>query len=138
MDKPPALASARPSRPVSWTRGPDSAEEETKKGDRERSPLYCFGSKLLLTALVSLVELVHAAGCIDELNFTGVEWVRSAGDLDLYYWVLNSVNIDGLLCGSAGAGDEYGVVGHILESYKAVGFGMNSFFHFLKYLSFTI
>lgn len=87
--------------------------------------------KLLLTVLVSLVEFVDAAGCVNEFDFASVEWVRCVGNLDLYDRVLNAVNNDGLLCLGARACDEHSVVRHILESYKAVGFGMKSFFHFL-------
>ena len=54
--------------------------------------------KLLLTVLVSLVEFVDASGGVNELDFTGVEWVRGVGDLDLYNRILNSVNNESLFC----------------------------------------
>ena len=85
---------------------------------------------LFPSALVSLIELVHAAGGVDEFDLAGVERMRRIGDLKLNYRILNTFNHNRLLGRSAGAGDEYGFVGHILESYKTVGFGMNSFFHF--------
>ena len=91
--------------------------------------LFREKDNLFLSALVSLVELVHAAGGVDEFDFAGVERMRSVGNLNLNYRILNTFNLDGLLGGSAGTGDEYRFVGHILESYKTVGFGMNSFFH---------
>ena len=65
---------------------------------------------LFLSALVSLIELVNTAGSIDELDFAGVERMRGVGNLYLNYRVLNSFHFDGLLCRSAGTGNEYGLV----------------------------
>ena len=90
----------------------------------------CCRSFLLLTILVTLVEFVNAAGGVNELDFTGIEGVRCVGNLNLYNRIFNTVNNQSFLCGCAGTGYEYCVVGHILESYKTVGFGMNSFLHF--------
>ena len=88
---------------------------------------------LFPSALVSLIELVHAAGGVDEFDLAGVVRMRRVGDLKLDYGVFNTFHHDGLLGRSAGAGDEDVFVGHILESYKTVGFGMNSFFHCCNY-----
>jgi hypothetical protein len=84
---------------------------------------------LLLASLVTLVELVHTAGGVDDLHLAGVEGVRSVGNLKLHKRILNTFDSYRLLCVGATAGDEYIFVGHILESYKSVGFGMDSLFH---------
>ncbi len=86
--------------------------------------------KLFLAVLVSLVEFVDASGGVNELDFACVERVGCVGDLDLDNRIFDSVNNEGLFSLCARAGYEHGVVRHILESYKAVGFGMKSFFHF--------
>ena len=104
----------------------------TKKAT-EPTAAFCLSfplQELLLTVLVSLVEFVNTTGGVNELDFACVEWVRGVGDLDLHNRILNSVNNESLFGLGAGTGDEHGVVRHILESYKAVGFGMKSFFHF--------
>ena len=93
------------------------------------------GSGLLLPALVSLIELVYAACGIDELDLAGVKRMGSVGDFHLYYGILDSVHHQSLFGLGAGARDKHSVVRHILESYKTVGFGMNSFFHCLFVLN---
>ena len=113
---------------------PKSRYETKIKKPRNLRGFFCLSfpvQKLLLAVLVSLVEFVDAAGCVNKLDFASVEWVRCVGDLDLYDRILNAVNNDGLFCLGARACYEHSVVRHILESYKAVGFGMKSFFHFL-------
>ena len=85
---------------------------------------------LFLSVLVSLVELVNATGGVNDLDLAGVEGMRGVGDLNLHKRIFNTFDLDGLLGIDAGAGDEYIFVGHILESYKTVGFGMDSFFHY--------
>ena len=82
-----------------------------------------------LAVLVSLIESVDTTGGVHELYLACVEGVRGVGNLNLHEGVLNAIDKEGLLGGSAGAGDEHSVVRHILESYKTVGFGMYSFFH---------
>ena len=86
--------------------------------------------KLFLAALVSLIEHIHTTGGVHQLHLARVERVGSVGDFQLDQRVLNTFYRDVLLGGSAAAGYEDGVIGHILESYKTVGFGMNSFLHF--------
>ena len=83
----------------------------------------------LLLLCVSLIEFVNATCSVDELHLTCVEWVRCVRDLKFYYWVFNALDLDGLLSVRARAGNEHLVVLHILESYKTVGFGMDSCFH---------
>ena len=92
--------------------------------------LSCRKKRLFLPALVSLVELVNATGGVNDLDLAGVEGMRGVGNLNLHKRILNTLDDDGLLGIDAGAGDEYIFVGHILESYKSVGFGMDSFFHY--------
>ena len=51
---------------------------------------------LLLQLTVTVHEAVYATSCINELALTCIEWVRSARDFNLYYWIslafeLNSV-----------------------------------------------
>lgn len=86
-------------------------------------------SLLLLAALVALVEFVHAAGCVDKFHLSCIERMRGVGNLDLYERISDALYIDGLTGVDTGAGDEHVLVGHILESYKTVGFGMYTFFH---------
>ena len=88
------------------------------------------GLFLLLT--VSRVEFVHAAGGVDEFHLARVERVGSVGDLDFHQRERHAVNVDRFLRTYAGTGDEDVFVGHILECYKTVGFGMDSFFHDLS------
>lgn len=58
-------------------------------------PLY-LGE--LLPLCVSLVELVNATCCVDELHLTCVEWVRCVRDFELYNRISNSIDFDSLLC----------------------------------------
>ena len=51
------------------------------------------------------------------------------GNLDLYERIGDTLNIYGLPGVDTGTGDEHMLVGHILECYKTVGFGMYTFFH---------
>ena len=51
----------------------------------------------LLLLCVSLIEFVNATCCIDELHLTSVEWMRCVRNLKLYNWVLNALDLDGLL-----------------------------------------
>ena len=94
-----------------------------------QSVLLLSGEVLLLPGLVSLIEHINSAGGVDNLGLACVERVRAAGDLKLHYRVLNSIDNNRFLRIHAGTGDEYLLVGHILESYKTVVFGMNSFLH---------
>ena len=64
----------------------------------------------ILAGLVTLIELVNSAGGVDDLDFAGVERMRSVGNLKLYEGVLNAVDHDGLLGVGAGAGDEHVLV----------------------------
>jgi len=84
---------------------------------------------LFLAVLVSLVEHIDATGGVNELHLARVERVGSVGNLQLHQRVLDAFDLDGLLGGGAATGDEDGVIRHILESYKTVGFGMDSFLH---------
>lgn len=59
--------------------------------------LYRGRGELLLSALVSLVEHINTTGGINDLGLTGVEWVRGVRDLDLYEWIGNALDLDGLL-----------------------------------------
>ena len=106
--------------------------DNSKKTDRNislQSVLLLSGEVLLLPGLVPLIEHINSAGGVDNLGLSGVERMRAAGDLKLHYRVLNSIDNDRFLRVNAGTGDEYLLVGHILESYKTVVFGMNSFLH---------
>ena len=97
---------------------------------------YCWRSSfwagLLLAVLVALVEFVHAAGGVDELHLSGIERMGGVGDLDLHEGIGHALDVDGLPGVDTGAGDEHMLIGHILESYKTVGFGMYTFFHCVK------
>jgi hypothetical protein len=55
--------------------------------------------------------------------------VRCVGNLKLHERIFNALDSYRLLGVGATAGDEHVFVGHILESYKSVGFGMDSLFH---------
>ena len=109
-------------------------QAQHKKTDRNiplQPVLLLIRGSLLLPGLVSLIEHINSAGGVDNLGLACVERVRAAGDLKLHYRVLNSIDNNRFLRIHAGTGDEYLLVGHILESYKTVVFGMNSFLHFL-------
>ena len=54
-------------------------------------------SGLLLTALVALVELVHAACGVDELHLSGIERMGGVGNLDLYEGVGHALDVDALV-----------------------------------------
>ena len=63
--------------------------------------------ELFLASLVPLIELVNAAGGVDNLSFAGVEGVRSIRDLNLHEGVLNAFDLDRLLSVDARTSDEY-------------------------------
>ena len=103
-----------------------------------RPPLFVLQmnpSGDLFVFLVSLIEFVDAAGCVHEFHLSCIERVGCVGDFDFYYRILYAVDFESFLRVCARAGDEHLVIRHILESYKTVVFGMNSFFHFLKNFS---
>ena len=107
-------------------------QAQHKKTDRNiplQPVLLLIRGSLLLPGLVSLIEHINSAGGVDNLGLACVERVRAAGDLKLHYRVLNSINNNRFLCVNAGTGDAYILVRHLLESYKTVVFGMNSFLH---------
>ena len=89
----------------------------------------------LFVLLVSLIEFVDASCRVHEFHLSCIERVGCVGDFDFYYRILYAVDFESFLRVCARAGDEHLVIRHILESYKTVVFGMNSFFHFLKNFS---
>ena len=75
-----------------------------KRGDDACHPLLVSLSRigrLLLSALVSLIEFVNTSGGIDKLDFACVERMGGVGNLDFHNRVLNAVNHERVLCGSA-------------------------------------
>ena len=109
--------------------------EESGAAHPGNSAFQPWAECLFLPVLVSLIEPVDAAGGIHELHLARIERMGSVGNLKLHQRVLNAFDLEGLFGIGAGTGDEHRVIRHILESYKTVGFGMNSFFHFLELLS---
>lgn len=86
---------------------------KTTKGIQNISDTFCkpiVKKQLLLAILVALIEFVNTSGCINKLDFTGVERMGCIGNLHLYHWILNSVNIKSLFCRCTRAGNEYCVV----------------------------
>ena len=75
-------------------------------GCRGRAFNLFVARRLFPAGLVSLIEHINSAGAVDDFHLAGVERVRCVGNLKLYERVLNTVNGDVLLAGSAGAGDE--------------------------------
>lgn len=60
--------------------------------------LYLLEGKILLLAVaVAVEELINTTCGINELVLASVEWVAGRGDFKLYEWVLNAVDLDGLL-----------------------------------------
>ena len=55
------------------------------------------GKILLLAVAVAVEELINTTCGINELVLASVEWVAGRGDFKLYEWVLNAVDLDGLL-----------------------------------------
>lgn len=55
------------------------------------------GEQELLALAVAVEELINTTCGINELVLTSVEWVAGRGDFKLYEWVLNTVDLDGLL-----------------------------------------
>ena len=53
--------------------------------------------KLLLGAIaITAEELINTTGGIDELVLASVEWVAGRSNFELYQWILNAINLDGL------------------------------------------
>src|SRR5699024_8512700 len=75
----------------------------------------------LAEALVAVLELLHAAGGVEDALLAGVERVRSGRDLDVDHRVGVAVfPLDGLLARGGGAGEELGAVGQIVEHDRGV------------------
>ena len=100
----------RPERPL--LEGPCSQGEEVNHSLKvKKSPgfleLRAFAylvASLFLACFVALVELVHAAGGIDDLHLAGVERVRSVGNLKLHKRIFDTLDGYRLLGGGATAG----------------------------------
>ncbi len=84
---------------------------------------------LAIAIAVARHELVDTTGGIHELRLTGIERVRSIGDLELDERILNTIDGDAVLSSSSRAAEELSTVRHIFENYYAVVIGMNSTFH---------
>ena len=89
---------------------------------------------LLLQLAVAVHEAVYATSCVDELALACVEWVRSAGDFDLYHWVSLALKLYCVISLACRLAEEHVAVGHILEHYGTVVLWMNTFFHFLFFI----
>src|SRR5699024_7673576 len=75
----------------------------------------------LAEALVAVLELLHAAGGVEDALLAGVERVRSGRDLDVDHRVGVAVfPLDGLLARGGGAGEELGAGGQIVEHDRGV------------------
>ena len=85
--------------------------EETKRACTLCKPFFILSAReLFLASLVPLIELVNAAGGVDDLGLAGVEGMRSVGNLNLHEGVLNAFDLDRLLGVDARTGDEYIIV----------------------------
>lgn len=84
---------------------------------------------LALAVAVARHELVHTAGGVHQLRLTGIERVRSVGDLQLNQRIGFAFHLDGVLRSSSRAAEELSTIGHIFENYYAIVIRMNSLFH---------
>ena len=59
------------------------------------APKLVFLGAIAITA----EELIDTTGGIDELMLACVEWVAGGSNFELYQWILNAINLDGLFGG---------------------------------------
>jgi len=84
---------------------------------------------LLFESSVAALETIDASSGIDELALARVEGVRRVGDFQLNQRISLAFELNGFLCGHSGAAQEAIAIGHVLEDYRAIIVGMNTFFH---------
>ena len=78
----------------------------------------------------ALLELVHAAGGVDEHHLAGVVRVAGIADVELDQRVLVAVlPLDGVLRVRAALAEEHVLVAHVLEHDYAVAIGMEAWLH---------
>lgn len=67
----------------------------------ELSVLKYLALKLVLLGAVAITaeELIDTTGSIDELMLASIEWVAGRSNFELYQWILNTINLDGLFGG---------------------------------------
>ncbi len=93
-------------------------------------PFFSFIGFLLVELFVPVLEAIDATGRIDQVHLSGIERVRSIGDLNLHQRILIAVlPLDGLVRRGGGTGDERIPIGHILKNDVAVLFRMDPLFH---------
>lgn len=83
--------------------------------------------------LVTLVKFVDTACSIHQYILTGIERMRSVGDLKLYQGILVTIFPLHRFAGRrSGTAQEAMPVRHILKHYESIIFRMNSLFHINK------
>ena len=96
-------------------------------------PALVFAAQLLALAVaVARHELVDAAGGVHQLRLTGIERVRSVGDLQLDQGVGFALHLDGVFGSCRRTAEELRTIRHIFENYYAVVIRMNSTLHNLN------
>ena len=97
-------------------------------------PALVFWTQLLALAVaVARHELVDAAGGVHQLRLTGIERVRSVGDLQLDEGIGFAFHLDGVLRSGRRTAEELSTIRHIFENYYAVVIRMNSLLHIKKF-----
>ena len=84
---------------------------------------------LLLGTSVAAHELVHATSRIHQLALARVEGVRGVTDFQLDYWISLAFELDCLRSLCSATAEEHVAIAHVLEHYRTVVFGMNTFLH---------
>ena len=93
-------------------------------------PALLTSQLLAFAVAVARHELVDAAGGVHQLRLTGIERVRSVGDLQLDEGIGFALHLDGVLRSGRRTAEELSTIRHIFENYYAVVIRMNSLFHF--------
>lgn len=88
--------------------------------------------ELLAGLGVAAHELVHTSCGVHQLVLAGVEGVRTAGDFQLHYGILLTLEDYGVSGLASGAAQEHVAVAHVLEHNRAIILWMKSFFHTMK------
>lgn len=99
-------------------------------------PIKIFGRGLFSVFLVTFVEFVDTTCSIHQYVLTGIERVRSIGDLKFNHWILVPVFPgDGFAGRSGGFAQEAIPIGHVFKHYESIIFRMNSLFHINKLIN---
>ena len=74
-----------------------SLSKKTRTAPFGSCPCFIFRAELLLGAIaIAAEELIDTTSGINELVLASVEWVAGRSNFELYQWILNAINLDGL------------------------------------------